>query len=143
MVALRRIERELQATEKLNPGGEVLVTCGTILETTIYAAVFALSNSQSGNGTISLVNDKRAMSTMSWLGITAHDTWDYDYVFYLPYDGEDKWESIIDDHVGEAADSLGVKLITLSKVRDERIAQVVQELQSYEWEADAEATTTE
>lgn len=145
MVVCKRVAKERNVEDVLNPDGglEVRVTCGTILETTIYSALFALSNADTGVGQINLINDKRAQIAMTWLGVAALDTWEYDYSFYCPYDGNDNWQGIVDENIPEAIDALGVKITKLPDAREERLAKVLEELQSYKWgngaDADAEA----
>lgn len=131
-VAIERHNAEVhQAT--YNP--ETVVTCGTILESTIYAALHALANAKTDGG----LQDKRAQITMLWLGVMANDTWQYTHAYYLPYDGSDDWELIVDEHIDEAAESLGIKLTPLPKERDERVGMILQEV----LESDAETTATE
>lgn len=144
MIALRRVEEELNRTSVLNPDGglEVLVTCGSAIETTVYSAFFALSNSKTGNPGVNAMNDKRTFTAMTWLGTLAHDTWDYDYAFYVPYDGKDDWQLIVDEHIAEAAESLGVKLIDLPLARDLRLAKVEETLQNVDWEKVVDSSTS-
>src|SRR3954468_16758885 len=72
-VAVTRYNAECAAQLKQ----ETVVTCGTILETTVYTALHALANSKTDIPQINLSNDKRASITMMWLGVVSNDTWQY------------------------------------------------------------------
>lgn len=141
MVLTERVAAELAEREH-----EAVVTCGSLIETTIYSAIFALSNADTGVGQVNLINDKRAQVAMTWLGMAVLDTWNYDFAFYCPHDGQDHWQGIVDEYIPEAIESLQVAVVTLPKDRPERIAKVLETIASYEWEAeseDADAEATE
>lgn len=128
-VAVARWQKEIHVEQVLNPDGglDVRVTCGTILESTIYAAVHALANHNSGLPGIDLSTDRRAAITMAWLGVMAHDTWSYDHAFYLPLGVDaDPWDKIVDDHIPEAADTLSVTVTRLPDARDERVGKAME-----------------
>jgi GTPase SAR1 family protein len=79
-------------------------------------------------------DDKRISTTMMWYGIFGFDTLDYDHIFYLPLSDEEKetngrrWDTMVDEQIVEAAESLGVKVKTLPTDREARLGEVLQEV---------------
>jgi hypothetical protein len=125
---------------------DVLVTCGSIVESTVYNAIQALIQHRSEDGALTLrelQNDRRASVSMTFMGIMRHDAFEYDHVFYLPLSEERKdeddvkWEAAVDDHIPEAAEALGVQYIALPEDPDERLAKVLETVLV------SEATTSE
>jgi hypothetical protein len=102
--------------ERLADSGEpdVVVTCGTLVENAIYVATLAFTtHSNAGDAPYRMANDARANLTMTWLGVLKHDLWNYDLVYYLPLVSNDRWNSVVDDHIPEAAEQMGVSYIEL------------------------------
>lgn len=131
-VAIARWQHEIHTEDILNPDGglDVRVTCGTIVESTVYAALHAIAEQNSG---LAPGTDRRAAITMAWLGVMAYDTWVYDHAFYLPLpDGADQWDRIVDQHIPEAAETLSVNLTELPMARDERVGKVLEAVVSSE-----------
>jgi hypothetical protein len=127
--AVGRFEHERKAASELSKG--VIVTCGTLVENSVYTATLAYitNNSSGGDTTFRMANDRRANLTMMWLGIITHDTWEYDLTYYLPIgDGADKWDAIVDQHIPEAAEALGVEYVELPVDRDARVGIILQEI---------------
>lgn len=128
-VALGRWERERMVIRDEQP--DILITCGTVVETTVYEAIDALAqaNTSKQDGTLTLralQNDKRASVTMTILGIIAYDTWDYDYAYHLPLDDNASASNrVVNDHIAEAADALGVQV---KEVGQDAVATIVQDI---------------
>lgn len=137
-VALGRWECERALARDHKPS--ILITCGTIVETTVYEAVNALVDASVSNDgenlTIrALQNNKRASVTMTMLGIISYDTWDYDLAYYLPVSEDaDQSSKVVDNHILEAAEALGVPVKTLDT---DAIATIVQDITAYEAETTA------
>lgn len=130
-VAVGRWERERQLVRDFNP--DVLITCGTIVETTVYEALNALAQSSLNGETITLrevQNNKRASVTMTMLGIISYDTWDYDYAYYLPVNEDaDNFDKAVSNHILEACDALDVKA---KEVGQDAVATIVQDILAHE-----------
>lgn len=133
-VVVGRWEFERRAVRDHKP--DHLITCGTMVESTVYNAVQALIQHDMDSGGVSLgalQNDRRASVSMTLLGIIRYDTFDYDHVFYLPMSDEEKelddnkWNAIVDAHIPECAEALGVTYTKLSD-RESRLAEVLQEV---------------
>jgi len=132
-VALGRWEAERVAERDQQP--DILITCGTVVETGVYEALNALAVAQVDGGGLTiraLQNDKRASVTMTMLGIMCYDTWHYDYAYYIPLDNEeaDQQDKMIDKHILESADAMGVTVKEVSK--DEAVASIVQDIIAHE-----------
>lgn len=133
--AIGRWEAERVVIRDADP--DIMVTCGTVIESGVYNAIQALIQHQSEDGSLTLrtlQNDKRSSVSMTLLGIISNDTFDYDHTFYLPLSAEEKeldgskWNAIVDDHIIESAEAMNVKLTTLSTNPDEQLATVLQEI---------------
>lgn len=138
-LAIGRWEYERQLVRDHKP--DILITCGTIVETTVYEAVNALTDAaittDGGSLTLrTLQNNKRASVTMTMLGIITYDTWDYDFAYYLPVDDDaDSAAKVVDQHIVEAADALGVQVKKVGQGRDDlldAVPTIVQDITAYE-----------
>ena len=128
-VAIGRWEAERKALRDEEP--DVLVTCGSIVETTVYNGIQALLSARLRDNPWSirtLQNDKRSSVSMTFLGILGFDTWDYDHAFYLPVKSEDDWIQVVSDHIPDAAEALMAQITRLSEDRGEWIGRVLQEV---------------
>ncbi len=131
-IALERFACELEAEHgKNNDGGlGVRITCGTVVETTVYTALFSLYMAQSENRNFV---DKRSQTHMNWLGVLSHDTWDYDCAFVLPLaDDAEAWSQVVEEHIPEAVESLGLKVTYLPQDKDEQLANALEEILAVE-----------
>lgn len=131
--AIGRWEAERRISRDENP--DVLVTCGTMIETIVYNGVHALIEHNVDGDELTLralQNDRRASVSMTLLGIMNYDNWDYDLSFYLPLEDGEKWDEAVDRHISEAAEALDIKPIALSENRADRIAKVLQEVVAHE-----------
>jgi hypothetical protein len=127
--AIGRFEHERKAVSECKDG--IVITCGTLVENSVYTATLAYitNDAASGDAPYRMVNDTRANLCMSWLGTLRHDTWDYDLVYYLPLpDDADRWDSVVDQHIPEAAEALGVEYVELPVEREPRVGIVLQEI---------------
>jgi hypothetical protein len=138
--AVGRWEYERQHVRDDKP--DVLITCGSIVETAVYEAIHALTHAQIDEGSLTLralQNDKRASVTMTLLGVMCFDTWDYHFSYYLPLeDKSNKWNEAVDSHILESADALGVAPKTLE--RESAVATILQDIVEHE---QAEATASD
>jgi hypothetical protein len=95
-LAMDRFSREQEADALLNESRfdgcrRFTITCGTVLETIIYAAFNALviyAASRKSNAPLDIFNNIRTNTTLLWLTHFKADTWHYDHVFYLPLSEE-------------------------------------------------------
>jgi nicotinamide riboside kinase len=123
-VAVARYEHERMAA-KDNPA--VMITCGTLIETTVYTALHGLANSNPDLPAISVQNDTRALIAMRWLSIMDNDYWDYDLAFKLKVPSDtDHWDAVVEEHIDEAAETFRHSLIELPDDNDERVAKVLE-----------------
>lgn len=107
-----------------------LITCGTLLDTSIYLALnaAALANTGQGNFENNLAQDKRSNATMHWFGMMRTDAWQYDHTFYLPLGDKrdpekDSVAAIFDDHVIEACETFRIPFFLLDQSsEEERVA---------------------
>jgi hypothetical protein len=123
---------------------DVAITCGTLVENAVYTATLAYvtHNAAEGDANYRMVNDARANLTMSWMGVLKHDLWDYDLTFYLPLpDDADRWDSVVDESIEEAARTMSVDYKTLPLDRDARVGIVLQEILELEATASDEQPT--
>lgn len=130
--AIGRFEAERLA-ESNEP--EVAITCGTLVETAVYVATLAHITNESAQGDTNyrIVNDARAALTMQWLGVLKIDLWDYDLAYYLPLeDGADRWNEVVDQHIVEAASTMGVDYTELPADRSQRVGIILQEILALE-----------
>jgi adenylate kinase family enzyme len=131
-VAIGRIEAERSVLRDKEP--DHLITCGSLLETCVYTAINGYMAQQNNESFVKYVDDKRISTTMMWYGIFGFDTLDYDHIFYLPLSDEEKetngrrWDTMVDEQIVEAAESLGVKVKTLPTDREARLGEVLQEV---------------
>ena len=129
-VAIGRWEQEHKA-EQDKP--DVVITCGTLVETMIYTALYALSNDRSMTEIEDKVaNDGRAAMTIQYMGLLALDTIRYDRVYHLLPASDDKWYTQVEDHVPEAAEALDVRYTDLPTDPDDRVKTVLQEIAELE-----------
>lgn len=130
-VAIGRWERERQLIRDHKP--DVLITCGTVVETTVYEALNALAQASLNGESLTLrevQNNKRASVTMTMLGIMTFDTWDYDYAYYMPLDEDaTTYNKAVDTHILEACDALDVQV---KKVGQDAVAVIVQDILAHE-----------
>lgn len=104
--AIGRFEAERLADSR-EP--DVVVTCGTLVENAVYVATLAFTtHSTAGDAPYRMANDARANLTMTWLGVLKHDLWNYDLVYYLPLVSNDRWNTVVDDHIPEAAETMDI-----------------------------------
>lgn len=115
-IAIERLLEEKKAK------ADVVITCGTIIESGVYEAVNAfMSTSTTKEETGKRVHDERANRTMGFLGMMGFDTLSYDHSFYLPHSEEFKsdkdnyWTYVVGDYIPEAADSFSLKYETLGE----------------------------
>jgi len=113
----------------------IRITCGSIIESSIYTAAnaYALTNNES-DWKVRRINDIRSGAVLNFLGMLKHDSWDYDLVFYLPLDEEDKgsnehrvWETI-DENFDLAAESFEVSEYVVLQDRESAVSDILQEL---------------
>lgn len=108
------------------------VTCGSIIETVVYNGIQALVHARADSDSMTLralQNDKRSSNSMMMLGTVAGDTWDYDHAFYLPLPEEaDEENQIVDMHIAEAAEALGITLTTLPLTTEAQLPVVLEEV---------------
>lgn len=132
--AIGRFEAERKARASIDNDG-IVITCGTLVENAVYTATLAYIDAQSteGNAALNMINNSRANLTMRWLGVLRHDTWEYDLVYYLPLgDDADKYDKLVDEHIAESAEVLGVEYIELPTAHDARFSIVLQEILQFE-----------
>ena len=136
-VGIGRWERERQLVRDFKP--DILITCGTVVETVVYEALNALTMASLNGDSLTLrevQNNKRASVTLTALSIIAHDTWDYDYAYYLPLvDCDDQRHQAVDKHILESASALEVPV---KQVDQAAVATIVQDIIAHE---QAETTT--
>lgn len=140
-IAMWRLDHELEEEREiktdggnLEEGNGVLITAGTLIDTTIYLALHAAAMANTGQGSldINLMNDLRSNATMHWFGMMRVDCWKYDHVFYLPLgdrrdEDKDRVAAVFDDHVVEACESYQVPFIKLDQsTPEERLAKALE-----------------
>jgi energy-coupling factor transporter ATP-binding protein EcfA2 len=130
-VAIARYEHERKAEQDLAEPMEddVVLTCGTCVETAVYTGLHALANHVDEHTTINYMNDVRAQAAMQMIALMNADVGQYDVVFHLPLeDREDRWTAIVEENIPEAADALSQKMIELPADRTEQVGIVVEEI---------------
>lgn len=75
-IAIERVACELEA------GADNFITCGTIIDTLAYDAVYGLAVANP------MVERSRIQNMMSWLGMMTVETFLYDRVIFLPSEDE-------------------------------------------------------
>lgn len=113
---------------------DVAITCGTLVENAVYTATLAFITNKSAERDTAyrMVNDARASLTMSWIGVLKTDLWDYDLVYYLPVETEDRWVGVVDENIADAAATMEVEYTELPKAREARVSAVLQEILALE-----------
>jgi adenylate kinase family enzyme len=130
-VILRRIAMERWLIEK--EPDKNLITCGTLVESSIYATVEALRYQTE-------VHQVRIIEFMKMLGLIIQDTWDYDHAFILNLDEDADSESVagnIDASIFMAVNSFGLHYTPLTGDTEERFKQAVEDIEKRERELQA------
>lgn len=122
-IAIARYEAERLASKS-----DVVITCGTLVETGVYQAINGLTmNQTTDNPQHRALWDRRSDVTMMWLGLFGFDTWDYDLAFYLPHSGDDLWETKVDEAIAESAEAFGVTYKELANP-ESRLSEILSEI---------------
>lgn len=101
-VQLERWTREQEATVQ---HGDI-ITCGTIYETNIYCAIKGF-HAEAYEQDQKVADFLQLRATMAALGMLESSTFDYDALFYLPYDPQkviekdNTWDLVVDRKVPE------------------------------------------
>lgn len=137
--AIGRWEAEHKA-EQDNP--DVIITCGTLVETAIYTALYAAGNDRTAsNADDRRANDGRAAMTITYLGLLRMDTMRYDLVYHLPCASKDPWSAKVDEPVAEAAEALSVVYSDLPTDLDDMVKVILPEIEELETAASDESSS--
>jgi hypothetical protein len=125
---VERYNQEVQQKDS-----DVIITCGSLIENSVYMAMnaFALAKSYNDNNLAGrMFADNRSNITMQWMGMFRYDAWKYDHAFYLPLqdDVEDSIAKLVAENFKEAAEAFRVEYKELSKKVDVRIGEVLAEI---------------
>lgn len=122
---LGRVAAERKAQSE---GAENLITCGSLIESSIYATLETLNNK-------SEPKLQRIGAFMTILGLLRQDTWDYDHAFVLSVEEpeDDTVAKAIDDTMFMAVNSFGIYYTPLDAPDTEtRVKLVLEEIEKRE-----------
>lgn len=108
------------------------ITCGTVIDTMIYAAMY--SQFASDNAPDKRAEFARVSTTMHMFGMLVHDTLDYDLIFYLPFTQEHRqehpgeWNTLLDLEYAGTFVGIGVTPILLDDGDVNNLAKAVQHI---------------
>lgn len=123
-VAMGRFSRERKAEFT---GADVIVTCGTLIENQVYAAVEGASSERYAD--LEEEHRKRTVVSMQMMGLFMQDLFQYDHLFYLPLQGEhDKNLHSFDENLPQAIELWDIKATTLSGDDQERLDLALSEV---------------
>jgi nicotinamide riboside kinase len=127
-VAVGRMEFENKALED---SPDVLITCGTIIDTIVYNALHHMVHLSTRRKDQRILDHyyERADASTKLLALMMADTWKYDHVFYLPLseDGQD-WYKEIDKELAPAIRMTGAEFTTLDD--DDKLEAALNEINS-------------
>lgn len=125
--ALARFREERTAPEVDN-----VITCGTMLETMIYAAADGVNSERYSN--LKEEHFKRGSITMSLMGVFSVDLMMYDQIFYLPYTGEHDFLQEFDKNIPALFEMWNAPFIKLEGSLKEKLATATDSLKNVEEE---------
>lgn len=143
-VTFERLAREQESTRQY----EGTITCGTVVDSLIYAAMYSQLARQAPNQRAELA---RAATTMGAFGMIIYDTFDYDLSFYLPLsqehrqEHEGEWNVLFDLEVAPTLAQLDLELkpILLDDGDVNNLAKAVQNVFELINSKPVDATTVE
>lgn len=123
-IAVVRLNQELRAKKT----GQDHITCGTLIDTSIYTAMNAAEFEENPDGTFDtkVLNDMRTFSTLYWFALLKQDSWNYDHVFYLPPKGDDQLGKIFDQSIDDALKTFRVECVKLPDMLDEQVQKILE-----------------
>lgn len=111
-VALERYARERKARLE----HEVVITCGTLVETAVYMAVQFAGMTQALSDEEKVAFAPRMEASLRMFAVLYHDIMSYDYGFYLPPGEQNEETEFIDEQIRAGLE--GFHLIPVTKLTD-------------------------
>jgi hypothetical protein len=124
MVITGRIQRERKAMAE---GARNLITCGTIVESSIYAVIDAVRGQSEPHWV-------RVTNLMNMIGSIYSDTWDYDETFVLPLAerDEDVISGQVDKHLMMAVNQFSILYTELDGTLDDKIEKAIETIKEHQ-----------
>lgn len=141
LVAAERIEREFHAKNEERHNS---ITCGTIIETTVYQAIFGQQMPEDANKRE--VMQARMALVMQTLGMIIYDTFRYDHIFLLDLVDEDvdrerrDFVIRVDQEIKDCLAQFDIPATTLTGTLEERVERALETIEHDEAQALLEAT---
>ena len=114
VIATRRLQDELAAQRR----GLNYISVGTVLDTIVYQSVHSSRIAVQDEHQI-----HRAQVMMAWLGTIMYDQWNYEHIFYLPYQGDEQIHQFYDAQLREALTLYNVPYARLDGDAEENLEE--------------------
>jgi energy-coupling factor transporter ATP-binding protein EcfA2 len=120
-ILLGRYAKERLIEEEVKSCCDHLISCGTLVETTVYTSLEAVNHQDD-------VHWVRVQNMMNIIGTFFQDTWRYDHTFVLqlPNPDTDDIAGKVDRHLFMAINSFGIHYTPIDGSLDERVAKVLE-----------------
>jgi hypothetical protein len=112
--------------------GQNTITCGTIYETVVYGGIYSLGIPHIENEQTKVSQTLVAQLCMGTLGVLETQYFDYDAMFYLPLENEERtWEHAIDAKIPEVLEGFFKQTVVLEGTDRQKVnvaTQIIEEI---------------
>lgn len=120
-IVFKRLEWE-QHWSGLNTMNRATITVGTVLDSVVHNFVRSEETARTRNEVA--LTTVRLQTIAGTFGLLYTDTWDYDYAFHIPYEGEDRMSKLMDLALRELVKTYRAPVLTFTQETDEPKAEL-------------------